>query len=240
MEEQARMMAQLMPGFVPPAINPNFRPQQHQHQQQQQQRGRSLFERTEFRKPRRGARDREVPQQQQTTYASEMEVDTHTTHSHSQTQPHVQAADGIDKSAALAPSTKFTEPLDTSTPDNGSAAPGVCKYNLSCRDADCALAHQSPAAPLGAPVDAGDACAFGAACTNRKCAGAHPSPARRAAHQAAELCRFFPHCANPRCRFRHPDVPMCRNGADCAVPNCAFTHLTLACKFAPCLNPQCP
>lgn len=41
LEEQARMMAQLMPGFVSPAINPAFQPNN------QQQQGRSLFERVE-------------------------------------------------------------------------------------------------------------------------------------------------------------------------------------------------
>jgi len=116
----------------------------------------------------------------------------------------------------------------------------VCRFNLKCTRKDCPYAHQSPAAPEGTPVDVSDHCPFGAACKNRKCAARHPSPAQRAVHQAEELCRFFPHCANPNCQFKHPSMPMCRNGADCTVPGCKFTHLQVPCKFTPCLNRTCP
>jgi hypothetical protein len=59
-------------------------------------------------------------------------------------------------------------------------------------------------------------------------------------HQAEQICRFFPNCANPACPFRHPTMPLCRNGADCTRPGCKFTHLQTACKFNPCLNVSCP
>ena len=37
-------------------------------------------------------------------------------------------------------------------------------------------------------------------------------------------------------------MPMCRNGANCTRPDCYFTHAPqsdTACKFNPCLNPNC-
>lgn len=115
----------------------------------------------------------------------------------------------------------------------------VCKYNLSCTNRECKFAHQSPAAPAGAPVDVNDPCSFGAACKNRKCVARHPSPAARLAHQSEQDCKFFPNCQNPRCPFKHPSMPLCRNGADCTTPNCKFTHVKTKCKFNPCLNPTC-
>ncbi|OJJ30375.1 hypothetical protein ASPWEDRAFT_120505 [Aspergillus wentii DTO 134E9] len=122
---------------------------------------------------------------------------------------------------------------DESNTDN------VCRWNLRCTRKDCPFAHQSPAAPEGAPIDPADQCTFGAACKNRKCTGRHPSPAVKSAHQAEELCKFFPHCANPHCSFKHPSMPLCRNGADCSAEDCKFTHVQVPCKFNPCLNPNC-
>ncbi|KAJ6171341.1 hypothetical protein N7470_000408 [Penicillium chermesinum] len=123
---------------------------------------------------------------------------------------------------------------DEANPNN------TCKFNLRCTRKDCAFAHQSPAAPEGTSIDVTDVCSFGAACKNRKCTGRHPSPAVRSAHQAEEMCRFFPHCTNPHCHFKHPSMPLCRNGADCKTEGCQFTHLQTPCKFNPCMNPSCP
>ncbi|KAI5284809.1 hypothetical protein KEM54_001056 [Ascosphaera aggregata] len=218
LEEQARMMAQVMPGFVPPAINHNF---QRNNNQGGQQRGRSLFERTEFQtnqnQQRGNERNKRELQREQQLNMSEMEMET-------------QTSDGNQGSTAMID-------VRPSPPDNQD---GICKWNLKCRNSDCPYAHQSPAAPEGAPIDASDVCSFGVACKNRKCVGRHPSPAQKASHQAEELCRFFPNCTNPNCRFKHPNVPMCRNGGDCSTPGCKFTHLTIPCKFTPCLNPACP
>ncbi|KAH7017799.1 hypothetical protein EDB80DRAFT_297462 [Ilyonectria destructans] len=121
----------------------------------------------------------------------------------------------------------------------GASADDTCKYNLSCTNKDCKFAHQSPAAPPGATIDASDNCSFGAACKNRKCVGRHPSPAARLAHQSVQDCKFFPNCQNPRCPFKHPSMPLCRNGADCTTSNCKFTHVKTKCRFNPCLNPTC-
>ncbi|KAF9889268.1 hypothetical protein FE257_007581 [Aspergillus nanangensis] len=196
LEEQARMMAQFMPGFVSPAINPAF-------QQNGPQQGRSLFDRVERNQGRRQ-------------------------HGHFGKQ-----GETADTDMDMKPDGAQDGPQDESNPDS------VCRFNLRCTRKDCPFAHQSPAAPEGTPIDVSDACPYGAACKNRKCAARHPSPAVRSAHQAEEMCRFFPHCTNPNCHFKHPSMPLCRNGADCTTEGCKFTHMQTACKFNPCLNPSC-
>lgn len=196
LEEQARMMAQIMPGFMPPAINPAF-------QQNGPQQGRSLFDRVE----RQGPRPFGNRGQQRNTGGDDMDMTD---------QP------------------KEGEQHDE---DNTNSP---CRFNLRCTRPDCPYAHQSPAAPQGAPIDPADHCTYGAACKNRKCTARHPSPAVKSAHQAEAMCKFFPNCANPNCHFKHPSMPLCRNGADCTAEGCEFTHLQTACKFNPCLNPTCP
>jgi hypothetical protein len=210
-EEQTRMMAQLMPGFVPPAINPAFQNNAMQGQQQ----GRSLFERAE-RQPhaQRGAHQQRRGPDYQPSRDVEMSVDQN-----------------------MAESTAHPSQQGGESTDQGTE--GVCRYNLRCTNKDCPYGHQSPAAPEGTTVDLADNCPFGAACKNRKCVARHPSPAQKVAHQAEETCKFFPNCTNPRCHFRHPDMPLCRNGADCSVAGCKFTHLQTPCRFNPCLNRTC-
>lgn len=212
LEEQARMMAQFMPGIVPPAINPAFQ-QQNSHQH-----GRSLFERVERHGPKpHGSFAQRAAQ-----------------HGLSVQQPHEGGAvdAGADTKPELAP--EQGEQQDESNTDV------ACRWNLRCTRPECPFAHQSPAAPEGTPIDITDNCPFGAACKNKKCTARHPSPAVKSAHQAEELCKFFPHCANPHCHFKHPSMPLCRNGADCSVPGCKFTHTQIPCKFHPCLNRNCP
>lgn len=205
LEEQARMMSQFMPGFMSPAVNPNFQNQQ----RQQQQHGRSLFDRVERPNQRQGG-------------------DFQSRASHN----------GIAVKQGEDGDMDTTE--DQTATDGQANTDSVCRFNLRCTRKDCPFAHQSPAAPEGAPVDVTDHCPFGAACKNKKCTGRHPSPAVKASHQAEEICRFFPHCTNPHCHFKHPSMPLCRNGADCTTEGCKFTHLTTACKFNPCMNRSCP
>ncbi|KAL1977220.1 hypothetical protein VTN31DRAFT_79 [Thermomyces dupontii] len=214
LEEQARLMAQFMPGLVSPAVNPNF---QQRGPNQNQGQGRSLFERVE-RQPGRPA----------ASFAARA------------------AQNGITVKDPNAPAdhdgdmdTSADQPAQEGEQANGNTDT-VCRFNLRCTKKECPYAHQSPAAPEGVLVDVTDKCPFGAACKNRKCTGSHPSPAVKAAHQAEEVCRFFPNCTNPNCPFKHPNMPLCRNGADCNVPGCKFTHLTTMCKYKPCLNRNCP
>ncbi|EDN10121.1 conserved hypothetical protein [Histoplasma mississippiense (nom. inval.)] len=219
LEEQARMMAQIIPGMVPPAINPAF-----QNGPPPGQQGRSLFDRAEI----NPHRNQHLGPQEHTnghsskfhTPSANADVDMNTSHNAPDSSMDVDAAH-----------------------ETQSAEPGphtVCRFNLKCTRKDCPYAHQSPAAPEGMVVDVNDECPFGAACKNRKCAARHPSPAQKIEHQSEELCRFFPHCTNPNCTFKHPSMPMCRNGADCTVPSCKYTHLQIPCKFKPCLNRMCP
>ncbi|KAF2724287.1 hypothetical protein K431DRAFT_310238 [Polychaeton citri CBS 116435] len=116
----------------------------------------------------------------------------------------------------------------------------ICKFNIKCTNPSCPFAHQSPAAPPGTTIDLTDRCSYNAACENKKCSAKHPSPAQRRQHLKDEVdCKFYPNCTNPACPFRHPDMPPCRNGADCTVANCKFVHSKIACRYNPCLNPQC-
>ena len=212
LEEQARMMAQFMPGMVPPAINPAFQ------QQNTNQQGRSLFERVERHDPSPHGSFAQRATQQGITV--EQPQDGGNADAKSDTGQDVAAAQGDNQ--------------DESNTD------AVCRWNLRCTRSDCPFAHQSPAAPEGTPIDVSDRCPYGAACKNKKCTARHPSPAVKSVHQAEELCRFFPNCANPNCRFKHPAMPLCRNGADCSVAGCKFTHPQISCKFHPCLNRNCP
>ncbi|KAL5332363.1 hypothetical protein BJX70DRAFT_384356 [Aspergillus crustosus] len=200
LEEQARMMAQFMPGFVSPAINPAF---------QQNGSQRSLSDRVE--RPRGPRQQVGFGNRKQQADSGNGDIDMDT---------------GLDQKTQ-------NGAQDESNSDS------VCNFNIRCTRRDCPFAHQSPAAPEGAPIDVSDPCSYGAACKNRKCTARHPSPAVKSAHQAEELCRFFPHCTNPHCHFKHPSMPLCRNGADCTTEGCKFTHLQIACKFNPCLNPNC-
>lgn len=216
LEEQARMMAQFVPGMVPPAINPAFQ----NGGNPQAQQGRSLFERVE----------RQQPRPQNGNFAGRAN-----SNGISVQKPNEQDTD-MSTEMDIKPDSSGMEV------DGSSTEPGpdtVCRFNLKCTRKDCQFAHQSPAAPEGVPVDVTDHCPFGAACKNRKCLGRHPSPAQKSVHQSEELCRFYPNCTNPNCSFKHPSMPMCRNGADCTVSGCKFTHLQIPCKFTPCLNRSC-
>lgn len=217
MEEQARMMAQFMPGMMSPNMQgfPNG-----------QQGGQSLSDRISApsapgrgRGGRgRGGRGGGKPFQ----------------NGHSK-QDGDDTAMGDDKADGEPSSSMDVESSQgTSDPSNT-----LCRFNTKCTRTDCGFAHQSPAAPEGITVDMSDTCSYGAACKNFKCTAKHPSPAQKKMHQAEQSCKFYPNCTNPACPFTHPSMPLCRNGADCTVPHCKFTHLQTVCKFNPCLNPKC-
>ncbi|KAF8543830.1 hypothetical protein BDD12DRAFT_164071 [Trichophaea hybrida] len=122
-----------------------------------------------------------------------------------------------------------------------------CKFGTGCTKPECPFGHPTPATPAGKPTQyiSGEKCPFGSKCKNRKCTGSHPSPASAPGYHGGwptkieQDCKFFPNCTNPACPFKHPIMPMCRNGANCTRPDCHFTHAETACKFKPCLNPNC-
>lgn len=219
MEQSARMMAQFMPGMMPPTINPNV-------QQSGGQRGKSLFDRVEAGPTKRGRGGR---MQRNGTLRN---------NSAGTVTGHDTAMELSEKpSENNAPSSTEAE-LSQAQAINPTTT--MCRFNLRCTNKACPYVHQSPSAPEGVTLDMTDTCSFGAACKNAKCTGRHPSPAQIKAHQSEEQCKFFPYCTNPSCPFKHPSMPMCRNGADCTVPHCKFTHLQTPCKYNPCKNVRCP
>lgn len=208
------MMAQMMPGMVQPAINPNF-------QNGQGQNGRSLMDRVQ----RNGQNRRN-----QTGFNQ---------NKHNNTNKNADVDMDVDTKNDGDPSSSM-EVESSSQKTNLDPANTLCRFNKRCTNKDCSFAHQSPAAPEGTHVDVTDTCSFGAACKNHRCTGKHPSPAQKTVHQSEEMCRFYPNCTNPHCHFKHPTMPLCRNGGDCKTTNCKFTHLQTACRFNPCLNRNCP
>jgi len=225
MEQQARMMAQFMPGMMQQqAISPAF-PQNGTPQTNGQ--GRSMFDRVEPGPGRGRGRGRGSFQngasRKGSAKTNDVQDATMTTDS---------TDEGPSSSMEVEQSSQQAKAVDPSTT--------MCHFNLRCTNKECKYVHQSPAAPPGTTVDMSDTCTFGAACKNTKCVGRHPSPAQIKAHQADEQCKFHPYCTNPNCTFKHPTMPMCRNGADCKVEHCKFTHLQTPCKFNPCMNARCP
>jgi len=194
-------------------INPAFR---HINKHRTSQTARSLFDRVEKRPVGRSQDELEV---QKNTYSTDLKNDTNVV--------------DLELHNSLVPDTVALSRTDAS-PDT------ICNFNLKCTKPDCVFAHQSPAAPPGIAIDVHDNCPFAAACQNRKCVARHPSPAQRRSYQAEQDCKFFPNCTNAKCPFRHPSTPVCRNGADCTRAGCKFAHVNTACKYNPCLNPQCP
>jgi hypothetical protein len=226
MEQQARMMAQFMPGMMQqPAANPAF---QQNGAQQPNGQGRSMFDRVEPGPGRGRGRGRGSFQNGASRKGSARTNDVQDTTMTTDTK----SEDGPSSSMEVEQSSQPANAVDPSTT--------MCHFNLRCTNKECKYVHQSPAAPPGTTVDMSDTCTFGAACKNTKCVGRHPSPAQIKAHQADEQCKFHPYCTNPNCTFKHPTMPMCRNGADCKVEHCKFTHLQTPCKFNPCMNARCP
>ena len=222
MEEQARMMAQFMPGMISPSMNPAF--------PNGSPAGRSLSDRIEAPGRGRGGRGERGGRGGKGSYQN----------GHGKSQQDGEDT-AMDEDSNLKSEIEPSSSMDVESSQSNDTGPNsICRFNLKCTRKDCPFAHQSPAAPEGITVDVSDTCSFGAACKNHKCTARHPSPAQRISHQAEEQCKFYPNCTNPACSFKHPSLPMCRNGADCTVPYCKFTHLQTPCKFNPCLNPRCP
>ena len=115
----------------------------------------------------------------------------------------------------------------------------ICKKNLFCTFVGCPFAHQSPQAPPGTNVDLDAECPVGAGCSDRTCKKKHKSPASAPNWQGPPICKYYPYCTNPHCKFDHRDSYPCPNGGDCKYPNCQYTHLRIPCKFEPCTNPAC-
>lgn len=210
MEQQARMLAQFMPGMAQPGIG---------HQSPQNgQNGRSMFDRVDRGRGGMNIRGR----------------GRGGTNQGASRNPSTATEDGAEGQ------TSTDTQMDTDNSAGKDPAATICYFNLRCLNKECPYAHQSPAAPLGTEIDLSQTCSYGAACKNVICHGKHPSPAQVSANRAEQECRFFPNCTNANCQFKHPTMPLCSYGASCTNKDCKFTHLKTKCKYSPCTNARCP
>ncbi|KAJ5322936.1 hypothetical protein N7452_011225 [Penicillium brevicompactum] len=196
LEEQARMMSQLMPGFVPPAVNPAF-------QNGQNNQGRSLFDRVERGGQRGGKRGYNKPRG-----ADSGDVDMEASQDQSNpdsvcrfntrcTRPDCQLA----HQSPAAPDGISLDPSDT------------CSYGAACKNKKCTGRHPSPAVRSAHQAEA--MCRFFPNCTNPHCHFKHPSMpvCRNGSDCKAEGCKFthieiackFNPCLNPTCHYKHAE-----------------------------------
>ncbi|KAF2658234.1 hypothetical protein K491DRAFT_756313 [Lophiostoma macrostomum CBS 122681] len=87
---------------------------------------------------------------------------------HPSTQPPQPSSSTQNQQRSTAPSTSATR-----DPKNSR----LCTFLPSCRRADCAFGHPTPANLSFKHVKFAQQCRYGADCTNRKCKANHPSPA---------------------------------------------------------------
>ncbi|KAI5206196.1 hypothetical protein E4T38_03835 [Aureobasidium subglaciale] len=208
LEEQSRMMAQILgPGQqMPnaPAINPAF------FNGQQGQQGKSLFDRIE--KPRKNSNFKN--NQRPNAGADAMDTDG------------AENADSEQKEPSTVPcrfQLSCTNPSCHFGHQSPAAPPGIaldltdtCPFGAACMNKKCVGSHPSPAqkrAHLSTQVD----CKFFPNCTNPNCPFKHPTtppckngadcPERDSGCQYSHsdiMCRYTP-CLNPNCPYRHTD-----------------------------------
>ncbi|KAM5432723.1 hypothetical protein MferCBS31731_007347 [Microsporum ferrugineum] len=205
-EEQARMMSQLIPGFVPPAINPAF-----QNGPPQQPQGRSLFERAEFH-PGRRAHDKQLQPSQEATADVEMDGDGGKP-ADEKPQREVPGPDSVcrfnlrctNKDCPYAhQSPAALEGASVDVSDH-------CPYGAACKNRKCVARHPSPAQK--AVHQSEEICRYFPHCTNPKCAFKHPS---------MPLCRNGADCSTEDCKFTHIQTP-CRFNP-CLNRTCPYKH----------------
>ncbi|WEW58059.1 hypothetical protein PRK78_003526 [Emydomyces testavorans] len=209
-EEQARMMAQFMPGFIAPAINPAFQNPQNQ--------GRPLFERAEHQPSRNFQRRPQNGQQphQNTT----MDVDTGSKDNTADAQmgdaPHQNEPQGTESICRY--NLKCTN-TDCPYAHQSPAAPegttvdvsDVCPFGAACKNRKCVGRHPSPAQKSVHQSE--ELCKYFPQCQNPHCHFKHPS---------MPLCRNGADCSVPGCKFTHQRIP-CRYNP-CLNPTCPFKH----------------
>ncbi|KAJ5619653.1 hypothetical protein N7510_003637 [Penicillium lagena] len=198
MEEQARMMSQLMPGFVPPAVNPAF----HQNGGQQ---GRSLFDRVE----RQGGQrfNKRGPRSNGAGDGASADVDMDTTMDGEQ-----------DENSTCRFNLRCTK-KDCQFAHQSPAAPegvaidvsDVCSFGAACKNRKCTGRHPSPAVKSAHQAEA--MCKFFPHCTNPHCHFQHPS---------MPVCRNGGDCKTEGCKFTHLQA-MCKFNP-CLNAHCPYKH----------------
>ncbi|KAL4929826.1 mRNA-binding protein NAB2 [Aspergillus undulatus] len=201
LEEQARMMAQFMPGFVSPAINPAF---------QQNGPQRSLSDRVE--RPR-GPR-------QQGGFGNRTDGENADTGMDTRPDQATQNG-GHDESNTDSPChfnlrcTRKDCPYAHQSPAAPEGTPidvsDSCSYGAACKNRKCTGRHPSPAVKSAHQAEA--VCRFFPNCTNPHCHFKHPS---------MPLCRNGADCTTPDCKFTHLQVPCKFN--PCLNPSCPYKH----------------
>lgn len=210
LEEQSRMMAQILgPGQQfpnAPAINPAFFNGQ---QQQQGQQGKSLFDRVE--KPRKNSN---FKSQRPNGGADAMETDGAENANSEQKEPSTIPC--RFQLSCTNPSCHFGHQSPAAPPGIALDLTDTCPYGAACTNKKCVASHPSPAqkrAHLSTQVD----CKFYPNCTNPNCPFKHPTtppcrngadcPERDSGCQYSHsdiMCRYTP-CLNPNCPYRHTD-----------------------------------
>ncbi|KAL4940315.1 hypothetical protein BDV06DRAFT_196914 [Aspergillus oleicola] len=201
LEEQARMMAQFMPGFVSPAINPAF---------QQGGPQRSLSDRVE--RPR-GPRQQGFSGTRGDPKNTDVDMDAGLD----------QAAQngGNDESNTDSPChfnlrcTRKDCPYAHQSPAAPEGTPidvsDHCSFGAACKNRKCTGRHPSPAVKSAHQAEA--VCRFFPNCTNPNCHFKHPS---------MPLCRNGADCTTPDCKFTHLQIACKFN--PCLNPTCPYKH----------------
>lgn len=209
MEEQARMMAQIMPpqqqGMMPNAMS--FAPNGNEHQ------GKSLFDRVEN-KPRkhfnrqngahgsanhtRNGQDPGASMEVEPSSQNDQKADPETTMCHFNLYCTKAECPYVHQSPA-APPTVTVDMSDS------------CSYGVACMNRKCVGKHPSPAKRLA--HKATQQCKFFPNCTNPTCPFEHPE---------MPLCRNGADCTVPGCKFFHVQVACKFN--PCLNPSCPYKH----------------
>jgi hypothetical protein len=223
LEEQSRMMAQIMgPGQHAPAINPAFFNGQQQQQQQQQQQslaGRSLFDRIE--KPRKNSNFKNK-------HAEDEAMDTDAPENGDDEQPKEPSAIPCHfQLSCTNPACHFGHQSSAAPPGIALDLSDKCSFGAACTNKKCVGSHPSPAQKrqhLSTQVD----CKFYPNCTNPSCPFKHPT---------TPPCRKGADCPDrdSGCQFSHSDI-MCRY-TPCLNPS-EFILVSSLAIFPPILIPS--
>ncbi|PYH89790.1 nuclear polyadenylated RNA-binding protein Nab2 [Aspergillus ellipticus CBS 707.79] len=203
LEEQARMMAQIMPGFVPPAINPAF-------QQNGPQQGRSLFDRVER---GHGNRHRGQRHNHPNNQMNDSDMDMKTDQNGREGEQDENNTNNVCHFNLRC--TRKDCPFAHQSPAAPEGTPvdiaDVCSYGAACKNRKCTGCHPSPAVKTAHQAEA--LCRFFPNCANPNCHFKHPN---------MPLCRNGADCSTEGCKFTHLPTPCKFN--PCLNPSCPYKH----------------
>ncbi|KAJ6010706.1 hypothetical protein N7451_002118 [Penicillium sp. IBT 35674x] len=199
LEEQARMMSQLMPGFVPPAVNPAF--------QNGNQQGRSLFDRVERQGQQGGGRFNKRGLNQRPQGASG-DVDTEMSGEQNESNPDTVCRYNLRCTRKDCP---FAHQSPAAPEGTSVDISDVCSFGAACKNRKCTGRHPSPAVKSAHQSE--EMCRFFPHCTNPHCHFKHPD---------MPLCRNGSGCTTEGCKFTHVQTACKFN--PCMNPNCPYKH----------------